>query len=87
VENCAFVAMPDRILGEKGCAFVKTKGGQALTLEELGGFLKDERNITVFKLPERLELVDSFPMTEVGKIDKKALRQLIAQKVEKEGQG
>jgi 2,3-dihydroxybenzoate-AMP ligase len=85
VENCAFVAMPDRILGEKGCAFVKTKGGQALTLEELGRFLKDERNITVFKLPERLELVDSFPMTEVGKIDKKALRQRIAEKVEKEG--
>ena len=87
VENCAFVAMPDRILGEKGCAFVKTKGGQTLTLEELGRFLKDERNITVFKLPERLELVDSFPMTEVGKIDKKALRQRIAEMVEKEGGG
>jgi non-ribosomal peptide synthetase component E (peptide arylation enzyme) len=85
VENCAYVAMPDRILGEKGCAFVLTKGGQGLTLDELCRFLKEERNIAVIKLPERLELIDAFPMTEVGKIDKKALRQLISEKVEKEG--
>jgi 2,3-dihydroxybenzoate-AMP ligase len=82
VENCAFVAMSDRILGEKGCAFVKTRGGLPLTLEELNHFLKDERNIAAFKLPERLELVDSFPMTEVGKIDKKGLREDIAKKLE-----
>ena len=87
VENCAFVAMPDRILGEKGCAFVKTKGGQPLTLDELCRFLKEERNITVFKLPERLQLVDSFPMTEVGKIDKKALRQIISETIQKESGG
>jgi 2,3-dihydroxybenzoate-AMP ligase len=87
VENSAYVAMPDRILGEKGCAFVLTKGGQGLTLDELCRFLKEERNIAVIKLPERLELVDAFPMTEVGKIDKKALRQLISEKVEKEGRG
>jgi 2,3-dihydroxybenzoate-AMP ligase len=27
-----------------------------------------------FKRPERLELVDELPVTQVGKIDKKALR-------------
>ncbi len=87
VENCAYVAMPDRVLGEKGCAFVLTKVGQSLTLDELCRFLKEERNIAVIKLPERLELVDAFPMTEVGKIDKKALRKLISEKVEKESRG
>jgi 2,3-dihydroxybenzoate-AMP ligase len=85
VENCAFVAMPDRVLGEKGCAFVLTKAGQDLTLDELAGFLKNERNISVFKLPERLELVTSFPMTNVGKIDKKELRRIIAEKLRAEG--
>ena len=85
VENCAFVAMPDRVLGEKGCAFVIPKKGQTLTLEELNKFLREERNIAVFKLPERLELVTSFPMTNVGKIDKKELRRIIAEKLEKEG--
>jgi 2,3-dihydroxybenzoate-AMP ligase len=81
VENCAFVAMPDRILGEKGCAFVQTKQGQVLTLAELCTFLKEERLIAVHKLPERLELVQEFPMTKIGKIDKKELRRIIQEKL------
>ena len=84
VENCAYVAMPDRVLGEKGCAFVLAKPGRTLTLPDLQAFLKDERNITVFKLPERLEIVGAFPMTNVGKIDKKELRRIIAEKTEAE---
>jgi 2,3-dihydroxybenzoate-AMP ligase len=81
VENCAFVAMPDPELGEKGCAFVSTKGNQMLSLDELIEFLKKERHIATFKLPERLELVREFPMTKVGKIDKKELRSIIAAKL------
>lgn len=84
VENCAFVAMPDRVLGEKGCSFVLTRDNQPLSLEELNTFLRETRNIATFKLPERLELVTSFPMTNVGKIDKKELRRIIAEKLEKE---
>jgi 2,3-dihydroxybenzoate-AMP ligase len=81
VENCAFVAMPDRILGEKGCAFVLLKEGRSLTIEELCRFLKQERNISTYKLPERLELVREFPMTNVGKINKKELRRIISEKL------
>lgn len=80
VENCAVVAMPDPVLGEKGCAFVVTKGDQPLTLEDLTGFLRDRRQIAVFKLPERLELLSELPMTRVGKIDKKELRRVVAEK-------
>ncbi len=86
VQNCAYVAMPDRVLGEKGCAFVLTKPDKTLALSDLNEFLKDERNITIFKLPERLELVDAFPMTNVGKIDKKELRRIIAEKLEHAGE-
>jgi 2,3-dihydroxybenzoate-AMP ligase len=84
VENCAYVAMPDPVLGEKGCAFVLTKGNQDLTLDELCRFLKGERLISTFKLPERLELVKEFPMTQVGKINKKELRSIIEEKIQKE---
>jgi 2,3-dihydroxybenzoate-AMP ligase len=84
VENCALVAMPDPVLGEKGCAFVLTKGNRPLTLEDLVDFLKTERHIAVFKLPERLELITEFPMTKVGKMDKKELRRIIAEKLERE---
>jgi non-ribosomal peptide synthetase component E (peptide arylation enzyme) len=84
VENCAYVAMPDPVLGEKGCAFILTKGNQDLTLEELCRFLKEERLISIFKLPERLELVKEFPMTQVGKINKKELRSIIQEELRKE---
>jgi 2,3-dihydroxybenzoate-AMP ligase len=84
VENCAFIAMPDPVLGEKGCAFVLTKGNQPLTLEELTDFLRTKRHIATFKLPERVELVAEFPMTKIGKIDKKELRRMIAEKLERE---
>jgi len=81
IENCAYVAMPDRIFGEKGCAFVLTKQSQTLTLPELCTFLKEERSIAVHKLPERLELVQEFPLTKIGKIDKKELRRIIQDKL------
>jgi 2,3-dihydroxybenzoate-AMP ligase len=84
VENCAYVAMPDSALGEKGCAFILTKDNQDLTLDELCRFLKEERTIATFKLPERLELVKEFPMTQVGKIDKKELRRIISEKLREE---
>ena len=84
IENCAYVAMPDHALGEKGCAFVLTKGNQDLTLDELCRFLKKERNIAIHKLPERLEMVKEFPMTKIGKIDKKELRRIISEKLQEE---
>ena len=84
VENCAYVAMPDRVLGEKGCVFVLPKPGESLTMDELNRFLKEERNIATFKLPERLEIVTQFPMTNIGKIDKKELRRIVAEKLEQE---
>jgi len=84
VENCAYVAMPDHKLGEKGCAFVSTKVNQMLSFDELIEFLKTGRHIATFKLPERLELVREFPLTKVGKIDKKELRRIITKKLSDE---
>jgi 2,3-dihydroxybenzoate-AMP ligase len=34
-----------------------------------------------YKLPEYLELVDTFPLSNVGKVSKLALTQLIAEKL------
>jgi non-ribosomal peptide synthetase component E (peptide arylation enzyme) len=49
--------------------------------------LVNDRKIAKFKLPERLEVVDQLPLTHVGKIDKKELRKIIADKLKKEGPG
>ena len=83
VHMVAVVAMPDPVLGERSCAFVILKPGRTLALEELSAFLLAKR-IAKFKLPERLELVQSFPLTGVGKVSKKDLRDQIANQLKAE---
>ena len=83
VQMAAMVAMPDPVMGERGCAFVIPRSGRSLTLEQLTRFLIDKK-IAKFKLPERLEIVASLPLTGVGKISKKDLRETIAAKLEAE---
>jgi len=50
--------------------------GQTLTLEELVAFLRQQQ-IASFKLPERLVLLNEFPLSPVGKILKRQLRELV----------
>jgi 2,3-dihydroxybenzoate-AMP ligase len=60
------------------------KPGASLTFQELIFFLK-QKQIATFKLPERLELRASFPLTSVGKVSKKDLREDIIRKLTTEG--
>ena len=83
VMDSAVVAMPDEILGERVCAFVVAKPGFVPTLDDIVSFLKD-RGASVLQLPERIELVEDLPMTKVGKVDKKSLREEIKKRIEKE---
>ena len=83
VKAVTLVAMPDPVFGEKACAFVILRDGATLTFEELIRFLK-ARDIASFKLPERLECVDAFPVSPVGKILKRQLREALAEKLERE---
>lgn len=81
VSNAALVAMPDKVLGERGCAYlVMAGGGLTLTVESLGDFLLAQ-GLAKYKLPERVELVTSLPLSNVGKVAKKALREDIANKL------
>ena len=74
VKAVAVVAMPDRLMGERACAFVVPAEAEGPTLAELADYLKNSRRIAVHKLPERLEIVKELPMTPTGKIQKFALR-------------
>jgi 2,3-dihydroxybenzoate-AMP ligase len=76
--------MPDPILGERMCACVVLRRGGILTLPELVAFLANEE-IAKHKLPERLELVDDFPLSPFGKVSKKDLTEKIALKLKEEG--
>jgi 2,3-dihydroxybenzoate-AMP ligase len=83
VQNVACVPMPDAAMGEKMCAFVILKPNQKLQLKELLAFLAT-KEIAKFKLPERLEVLQDFPVSTFGKVSKKALGELVARKLQDE---
>jgi 2,3-dihydroxybenzoate-AMP ligase len=83
VQNVACVPMPDPILGERMCACVILRRGHTLTLSEIVSFLNKEE-IAKHKLPERLEILDDFPLSPFGKVSKKNLAEGIALKLKDE---
>jgi 2,3-dihydroxybenzoate-AMP ligase len=69
----ACIPVPDPVLGERMCACVVPRAGApALSLDQLVAFLRSHE-IAAFKLPERLEVLDAFPLSPVGKVSKKDL--------------
>jgi 2,3-dihydroxybenzoate-AMP ligase len=86
VKSVVLVAMPDPVFGEKACACVVTKPGETLAFDELIAFLRQQQ-IASFKLPERLEVMDELPVSPVGKILKRELRDAIAAKIAGEAAG
>ncbi len=80
----AVVAMPDLRLGERACAYIVPGEGVQITLPDLVSFLRS-RGLATFKLPERLEIVESLPMTASGKVRKNLLREEIERKLTEEG--
>jgi 2,3-dihydroxybenzoate-AMP ligase len=83
VQNVACIPMPDPVLGERMCACVILRPGQQLTFEELVQFLAS-KEIAKHKLPERLEIMEEFPLSTFGKVSKKTLVEMIARKLEEE---
>lgn len=81
VAEVAIVAGPDDRTGERGCAFVVARDGQALTLKEVGEHLTD-CEIAVQKIPESLFVVDALPYTASGKVKKFALREWLQRRGE-----
>jgi 2,3-dihydroxybenzoate-AMP ligase len=80
VKVVALVPMPDPVFGEKACACVILHPGASLDLPALVAFLREQR-IASFKLPERLEVLEEFPLSPVGKILKRQLREIVEQRM------
>ncbi len=86
VRNAACVPMPDPVLGERTCVYVIAAPGAEPSLDDLCRYLLDQ-GLAKFKLPERLELVDRFPLSPFGKVSKKDLAEAIAAKLADEAGG
>lgn len=77
VLNVACVPYPDPVLGERMCACVVLRPGFSLSLAELVTFLAGFE-IARFKLPERLEVFGTLPLSGFGKVSKKDLAARLA---------
>jgi 2,3-dihydroxybenzoate-AMP ligase len=84
VQNVACVPMPDPVLGERMCAYAILRRDKTLTLAELVAYLMNEE-IAKHKLPERLEIIDEFPLSPFGKVSKKDLIERITARLKDEG--
>ena len=81
VAACATVAMPDPVYDERVCAYIVAhRSMQAPSVRELGEFLLAQ-GLAKFKWPERIEVVEEFPLTQSGKLSKPILRKMITEKL------
>ena len=84
VAEMALVGMPDPRLDERGCAYVVPRDPQnPPTLAGICAYLEAE-GLAKYKWPERLELIDALPRTQIGKVSKVTLRADISAKLEHE---
>ncbi len=82
IEQAAVVAMPDKKLGEKACAYVKVRPDCTFSFDAMmEHFISNQ--MSTRKIPERLEIINALPMNASGKILKTQLRKMIAEKLEK----
>ncbi|CAM3582589.1 Long-chain-fatty-acid-CoA ligase [Pseudomonas reidholzensis] len=73
VANCAAIGVPDERSGEAVKLFVVPREG-GVSVEELKAYCK--ANFTGYKVPKHIVLRDSLPMTPVGKILRRELRDI-----------
>ncbi len=83
VADVAVIGMPDKALGERVCAYVRPAAGQTLNEKELQAFM-ESKGASKLLIPEKFVFVDTLPMTEAGKHDKKSLREDIKRRIEAE---
>ncbi|WP_144552720.1 AMP-binding protein [Peribacillus simplex] len=81
ISSAQVIAVPDSRLQEKACACISMKTGKSpITMDSMKEFLS-EKGLAKQYWPEFLEIMDDFPRTASGKIQKFRLREMINEKI------
>jgi long-chain acyl-CoA synthetase len=75
VAQAGVVGRPDPRLGEEVVAFVSLRPDARATPEELTAYAK--QHLAANKYPRQVTMVPAVPLTSVGKLDRKKLRQWV----------
>jgi fatty-acyl-CoA synthase len=73
------IGLPSERYGEEVMAWVKLRDGASLTGEQLSDFCRGK--IATFKIPRHWKLVESFPMTVTGKVQKFRMREMAVEEL------
>ena len=73
IADCAVIGLPDDSSGERACAVVVLKEGSSLSLPEMVDYLRNKQ-LSMHKVPEQLEIINVLPRNPSGKVLKKDLR-------------
>jgi fatty-acyl-CoA synthase len=73
VTDVQVVGVPDPKMGEELCAWVRLAPGQIADAAEIQAFCRGQ--IAHYKIPRYVRVVDEFPMTVTGKVQKYLIRQ------------
>ena len=76
VAQAGVVGRPDARLGEEIVAFVSLRPGAEVRPAELTEYAR--QHLAATKYPRQITIVDAVPLTSVGKLDRKKLRQWVA---------
>ncbi len=81
IEDVQVIGVPDPKYGEEVCAWIKLRPGETATEADIREFCKGK--IAHFKIPRYVKLVEAFPMTVTGKVQKYVMRKRMAEELEK----
>jgi fatty-acyl-CoA synthase len=79
IEQVTVVGVPDEKYGEEICAWIRLRGGETATEEEIRTFCRGQ--IAHYKIPRYVQFVDSFPTTVTGKIQKYLIREAVIERL------
>lgn len=80
VALAAVTSFPDPTFQEVGHAFVMLEAGVTLDEAAVRAFLKTK--LANYKIPKRVSIMDELPRLPIGKVDKKALKEMAAKGAE-----
>jgi fatty-acyl-CoA synthase len=79
VQQAAVFGIPDEKYGEAVVAWVSLNDGETSDAEEIRSYCKEQ--IAYYKVPKHIIIVDEFPLTVTGKIQKFKMRQQTIEKL------
>jgi fatty-acyl-CoA synthase len=74
IEDAQVIGVPSVKYGEEVMAWIKPRSGAVLDEKELAAFCRGK--IATYKIPRYWKIVDSFPMTVTGKVQKFRMREI-----------